>query len=91
MHLTALLALITTVVALPAPDAAAAPADDVTILATHKWQAVGGCKTDWNIRCHQQCIGEAKTKGFTCTNVDSDITSQGCFVGWNTCECTYFN
>ncbi|KAK4031397.1 hypothetical protein C8A01DRAFT_21369 [Parachaetomium inaequale] len=97
------LALATAVAAAPAPEP---PADtnaveantataseaggDVSILATKKWQASGGCKTDWAGRCNAQCIGEAKQKGYNCKNVDSDITSSGCFVGWNTCECTCF-
>ncbi|KAJ4286203.1 hypothetical protein N0V88_008105 [Collariella sp. IMI 366227] len=68
MQLNILLILITAVIALPASDdnVEAASAIDVSIQATHKWQTVRSCKTDWNTRDHQQCIGEAKTKGFTC-------------------------
>jgi cytochrome c553 len=94
MKFTLLLAtLITAAAAAPAPEAAAAPAEagDVSTLATKKWTASGGCKTDWAGRCNAQCIGEAKQKGYKCKEVDSDITGSNCFVGWSTCKCTCFS
>ncbi|KAL2130908.1 hypothetical protein VTI74DRAFT_5792 [Chaetomium olivicolor] len=92
-----LLALVTAVAAIPAPEnhAPAPPADDnaavttttttdtteqggnISIMATKKWQAKGGCKTDWAGRCNAQCRGEAQQKGYKCKDVDSDITSSG--------------
>lgn len=90
--LAAILALATAVAALPAAENSQ-PADGndgVSILATRKWQASGGCKTDWAGRCNAQCIGEASQKGYKCKDIDSDITGSNCFIGWSTCECTCF-
>jgi hypothetical protein len=93
------LALATAVAAAPGPETPAVDANtntnadsagDVSILATRKWQANGGCKTDWSQRCHEQCVGEAQKKGYSCTDLDSDITGSNCFIGWSTCECTCF-
>jgi hypothetical protein len=63
---------------------------DVSTKATYNWQAKGGCKTDWADRCRTQCLGEAADKSWVCKEIDSDISSSGCLVGWNTCECTCF-
>lgn len=69
---------------------AASDNGEMSTQATYDWQASGGCKTDWAGRCDSQCVGEATKKGWVCKEIDSDITSSGCFVGWNTCECTCF-
>ncbi|KAL2151632.1 hypothetical protein VTH82DRAFT_6730 [Thermothelomyces myriococcoides] len=79
-----LLALAAAATALPKAD------DGIHARATKKWEAAGGCQEDWAGRCHSQCTGEAKKKGYKCKNVDSAITSSGCWLGWNVCDCTCF-
>ncbi|KAH6649542.1 hypothetical protein F5144DRAFT_478364 [Chaetomium tenue] len=94
MKFTLLLTTLITAVAAapaPAPAAEAAEAGDVSILATKKWEASGGCKNDWAGRCNAQCIGEAKQKKYKCSTIDSNITGSNCFIGWSTCKCTCFS
>lgn len=52
-----------------------------------KWQG-GGCETDWADNCYDRCYRQGDGKKCCMNSIDADITSQGCFVGWNTCECS---
>ncbi|KAF2176479.1 hypothetical protein K469DRAFT_607104, partial [Zopfia rhizophila CBS 207.26] len=51
------------------------------------WQA-GGCETDWDEHCYDKCYTQGAKKKCCMNSIDSDITSQHCFIGWNTCECS---
>lgn len=51
-----------------------------------KWQAKGGCKTDWGGKCLNQCKKEAKDKGQTC-KIGSNIWKSDCWLGWCVCDC----
>ncbi|KAL2147993.1 hypothetical protein VTI28DRAFT_49 [Corynascus sepedonium] len=78
--------------ALPTADTNTNADGSVSSRAIKKWQAKGGCKTDWAGRCKTQCMGEAMQKGYKCGRnaIDSDISSSHCIPGWNVCECTCF-
>ena len=52
-----------------------------------KWQG-GGCETDWAGNCYDRCYRQGDKKKCCMNSIDSDITSQHCFPGWNTCECS---
>jgi len=52
-----------------------------------KWQG-GGCETDWANNCFDRCYRLGHPKGCCMESIDADITSQHCFPGWNTCECS---
>lgn len=52
-----------------------------------RWNASGGCKTDWGGRCLNQCKSEAKSKGYSCSKVLSNIWKEECWLGWSVCAC----
>lgn len=73
----------------PAVEAAIGTADAALIDARApptKWQAKGGCKTDWGGKCLNQCKKEAKDKGQTC-KLGSNIWKSDCWLGWCVCDC----
>ncbi|KAK0736215.1 hypothetical protein B0T21DRAFT_348301 [Apiosordaria backusii] len=97
--------LITTALALatarpsPAETASAAIQDveadgEVGILASKHWQAAGGCKRGWNSNtCLRACTNEADAGRCTTPGrkVTISISDDGCFWGWETCECYFYS
>lgn len=72
---------------MPAPPAD--NADDLVLEARApptKWQASGGCKTDWGGKCLNQCKKEAKSMGQKC-KLGSNIWKDECWLGWSVCTC----
>lgn len=53
----------------------------------HKWNAHGGCQTDWGGRCLNKCKAEAKDKGYKCDKVSDHIWKEECWLGWSVCTC----
>ncbi|KAJ6790055.1 hypothetical protein PWT90_03966 [Aphanocladium album] len=51
-----------------------------------KWEAKGGCRTDWGGNCLNQCKKEAKQKGQTC-KLGTHIWKSECWLGWCVCDC----
>ncbi|KAG7294394.1 hypothetical protein NEMBOFW57_004465 [Staphylotrichum longicolle] len=49
----------------------------------HKWNAHGGCQTDWGGRCLNKCKAEAKDKGYHCKKVSDHIWKEECWLGWS--------
>lgn len=77
------LSLATAVIAIPSA------ADDSILEARApptKWEAKGGCKTDWGGRCLNQCKSEARSMGQTC-RIGSNIWKSDCWLGWSVCTC----
>jgi hypothetical protein len=75
---------------IPADNAVDAPAGSLAPGSVYQWQAAGGCETDWNKHCQQECVYEVDQHGWACSDITSAIEGSGCFIGWSTCECTCF-
>ncbi|KXX73460.1 hypothetical protein MMYC01_210017 [Madurella mycetomatis] len=83
-----LVGLVAVAAAMPSPatvdNAQGETESDISARADYrKWNASGGCKTDWGGRCLNKCKSEAKSKGYTCDKVASNIWKEECWLGWS--------